>query len=480
MTSNWLKARQTKYTFYVVVYVVVVVAVLAIASFLVNRYNKSYDFTENKRYSLADQSLKILNGLEDDVTISFYDQSSRIGAAKDLLDRYDNASPHVKVDYIDPDKQPQVARAEGVRTFGTIYVKAGVNKEEAKSLTEEEVTNALIRALKGGPRTVCVTQGNGEHGLDEFSRTGYSAAKELLENNNYTTKTFSLIETAEVPSDCTIVLIGGPRFDYLEPAAAALKTFVEQGGRAMLLLGAPVKFGEDNIANNAELLKVLDGWGVTVEENLVFDTNPVGRFFGVGPFVPLVSQYETHDIVRDLREVATAFPMSRTLETKTADGVTVDKLFSSGGNSYATTDLSSQEIDPDGAAEGPFALAAAGKVTISEEGGEEESKEAESGEAEEEEEEVEDEEKEGRFVVVGSSEWLANNYVNLSGNSDLFLNMIAWLSSDEELISIRPKDPEDRRLEMTGSQMEWLFYLTVVLLPICMVAIGINVWWRRR
>ena len=478
MASNWLKTRQTKYTFYVAVYVVVVVGVLAIASFLASRYNQSYDFTENKRYSLADQTLKILGGLEEDVEISFYDQSSRIGAAKDLLDRYDNASPRVKVEYVDPDKQPQVARAEGVRTFGTIYVKAGVNKEEAKSLTEEEVTNAVIRALKGGPRTVCVTQGNGEHGLEEMSRMGYSAAKELLENNNYTTKTFSLVETAAVPSDCTIVIIGGPRFDYLEPAAEAIKTFVEEGGRAMLLLAAPVKFGEDNIANNGELVKVLDGWGVTASENLIFDTNPVGRFFGVGPFVPLVSQYETHDIVRDLREVATAFPMSRTLETKTADNVTVDKLFSSGGNSYATTDLSSQEIDPADAAEGPFALAAAGKVTISEP--EEEEDEAEEGESEDEAEAADDDEREGRFVVVGSSEWLANNYVNLSGNSDLFLNMIAWLSSDEELISIRPKDPEDRRLEMTGSQMEWLFYLTVVLLPICMVALGINVWWRRR
>ncbi|MCP5120288.1 MAG: GldG family protein, partial [bacterium] len=453
MTSSWLKARQTKYTFYVTVYVVVVVAVLSIASFLGSRHNKSIDFTENKRYSLADQTLKILGGLEQDVQITIFDQSSRIAAAKDLLDRYDNASAKVSVEYVDPDKKPQVARAEGVRTYGAVFVKAGVNKEEAKSLTEEEVTNALIRALKGGPRTVCLAQGNGEHGLDDFGRMGYSAAKELLENSNYTTKTFSLIETAEVPSDCTIVMVGGPRFDYLEPHATAIKNFVEQGGRAMVLLGAPVQFGEDNIASNEELTKVFDGWGVKVSENLIFDTNPVGRFFGVGPFVPLVSQYETHDIVRDLREVATAFPMSRTLETSTADNVTVDKLFSSGGNSYATTDLTSQEIDPANAAEGPFALAVAGKVTVS--AGEEPEQTEEEEPAEE--ETSSDDEPEGRFVVVGSSEWLANNYVNLSGNSDMFLNMIAWLGSDEELISIRPKDPEDRRLEMTGSQMRWIF-----------------------
>ncbi|MCP5114242.1 MAG: hypothetical protein GY953_25715, partial [bacterium] len=228
--------------------------------------------------------------------------------------------------------------------------------------------------------------------------------------------------------------------------------------------------------SNEELTKVFDGWGVKVSENLIFDTNPVGRFFGVGPFVPLVSQYETHDIVRDLREVATAFPMSRTLDTSTADNVTADKLFSSGGNSYATTDLTSQEIDPANAAEGPFTLAAAGKVTVSSGEEPEETEEEEPAE----EETSSDDEPEGRFVVVGSSEWLANNYVNLAGNSDLFLNMIAWLGSDEELISIRPKDPEDRRLEMTGSQMRWIFYLTVVLLPICMVALGLNVWWRRR
>ena len=95
--------------------------------------------------------------------------------------------------YVDPDKKPQLAKAAGVRTYGTIYVDSGIRREEAKSLTEEEITGALIRSLKSGERNVCFVSGSGEHGLDDSGRTGYSPAKEALEKNNYKTSTISLL-----------------------------------------------------------------------------------------------------------------------------------------------------------------------------------------------------------------------------------------------------------------------------------------------
>ena len=459
MKFGWLKARQTKYTAYLTVYMLVVLAVLVAINWLANRHNKSYDSTANKRFSLSDQTTKVVRGLQKDARISYYDRTSQFGAARDLLDRYDNLSPRLTVAYVDPDKKPQVAKANGVRTYGTIFVEVNGKKEEAKSLSEEEVTGALIRALKGGQRTACAVSGSGEHGLEDSERTGYSSFKSLLERNNYKTQTISLLEKPEVPKDCTILIVGGPRLDYVEPEVKAIKSYVESGGRALIMLDPPLKLGgKDDVSENAALVKLLEGWGVTMNKDLVLDTSGIGQLFGFGPEMPLVTTYESHPIVREMRGVASALPLARSLEVKSADKVTVDKLFSTSSSSYATSSLSSRaiSINPARDKKGPLTLAAAGTYN--------------TGQAD----------KQGRFVVVGSSSWVSDYIAPFNGNRDLAMNMMNWLSSDEDLISIRPKEPEDRRLTLSRAQMTTVFYSSVVGLPLLVIFAGLGVWWRRR
>ncbi|MGH9658400.1 MAG: GldG family protein, partial [Bryobacteraceae bacterium] len=364
----------------------------------------------------------------------------------------------LSVAYIDPEKKPLVAKAAGIRKMGTIIVDSGLKKEEAKSLSEEEVTGALIRALKTGERNVCFVTGSGEHGLEDSGRSGYQAVKEALEKNNHKTRTISLLEKAEVPADCTVLLIGGPKLDYVDPAVAAVKKYVEDaGGRALILVDPPLKIGRDAPAPNVALLKLVESWGVTVNADLALDTSGIGQLFGFNEVVPLVGSYESHAIVRDMKETATAFPLTRTLDTKSVDKVTVDKLFSTSANSYATTNLASADIklDPAKDKKGPLALAAAGTYKGA---------------------------KEGRFVVVGSSEWISNSIfrVRSVGNMDLFLNIMNWLTSDEDLISIRPKDPEDRRLSLTRAQMMTVRMASIFGFPLAAIGWGLVVWWKRR
>src|SRR5258705_9159463 len=193
MQAEWMKTRQTKYTLYVTVYLLVIVAVLGAANWLANRNNKSIDSTSNKKFSLSDQTVKVVKGLTKDVTITDYDKTSSFTTSRDLLDRYGNLSSKLRVVYVDPDKKPQAAKAAGIRSYGQIIVDSGTKKEEAKSLTEEEVTGALIRSLKSGERNVCFVSGGGEHSLEDAGRSRYSNAKEALEKNNYKTKTVSLL-----------------------------------------------------------------------------------------------------------------------------------------------------------------------------------------------------------------------------------------------------------------------------------------------
>src|SRR5438552_3850851 len=154
MQSEWMKTRQTKYTLYVAIYLVVIVAILGAANWLANRHNKSIDSTSNKKFSLSDQTVKVVKGLTKDVTITDYDKTSAFTTSRDLLDRYSNLSSKLRVVYVDPDKKPQLAKAAGIRSYGQIIVDSGTKKEEAKSLTEEEVTGALIRSMKSGGRAL--------------------------------------------------------------------------------------------------------------------------------------------------------------------------------------------------------------------------------------------------------------------------------------------------------------------------------------
>jgi len=457
MTSQWIKARQTKYAAYAATYVLIVIAGVVIANLLADRYNKSYDSTANKSFSLSEQTAKIVKGLKQDAVITYFNRSTRFRDSKDLLDQYANLSPRVKVKYVDPDKNPELAPAYGVRD-GTAVVQIGPKREEAKSMTEEGITGAFIRNLKNGSRTVCFASGSGEHQLGDSDREGLSQFKDLLAKDNYESKSVDLLSKAEVPTDCTTLVIAGPTKNYEQPEVDAIKKYVENGGRAFFMLDPPLKVGHEEVADNDALANLLGSWGVTVDKNLILDFNPMGQLAGVGPQVALVTSYASQPIVDQLRGTATGFPLSRSLEIKSTDKTSVQKLFDSSAASVATSKLSSPAIDPKDPANkrGPLTLAAAGTYSTGKENSQ------------------------GRFVVVGSSRWAANQFIGFNGNDDLASNAVNWLASDEDLISIRPKQPEDRRITMTTRQFAWVRATSQFALPLVVVVLGVGVWWKRR
>lgn len=455
---NWLRARQTQYLAFATAYVVVVLAVLAVVNVLADRYNKSHDFTANKRYTLSDQTAKVVKDLKQDLTITYFDQTTHFAQAKDLLDRYANLSNKVHVVYVDPDHEPQKARDFNIRDYGTAIVEVGLKKQEAKGITEEGITGALIQDLKGNTRTVCFVEGSGERQIEDTDRNGYSNFRDTLSKDGYSAKAINLLQKAEVPSDCTVIVMGGPVSDYVQPEVDAIKTYVENGGRALFMLDPPLKLGHEPIADNNALLALLESWGVTPDKDLILDLNPIGQLAGVGPQVALVTSYSQQPIVASMSGHATGFPLSRSLEIKNGDKTTVEKLFDSSPTSVATTKLDSPNVNPNDPQnkKGPLTLAAAGTYNTGKENSE------------------------GRFVVIGSSSWPANGFLAFNGNSDFALNAMNWLSSDEDLISIRPKEQEDRRVTLTSAQMNMISIFSQFMLPLAIVFTGISVWWRRR
>jgi ABC-type uncharacterized transport system involved in gliding motility auxiliary subunit len=356
---------------------------------------------------------------------------------------------------VDPDREPRKAQKYNVKSYGTLIVALGDKTEQAKSVKEEDVTASIIRLVKGGAKLVYFLQGHGEKDIASDERLGYSTAKKLLEEGNYQVKTTSLMEQSpKVPADATILVIAGPSKDLLDPEVGAIRDFIKGGGRVLFLVSP---------ATPPKLVALMGEFGADVHNSVVVDTSGIGRLFGTDELMPLVVQYESHPITKDLTNIATLFPFSSAVKDsgKAMPGAEFKLLAKTTDKSWSTNDVKAKQISfhKGQDTQGPIALVGAG--TYKPLGATEDAKE-------------------GRFVVGGSADFLSNAIVGFNGNRDLFLNIINWLSSDEDLISIRPKDPEDRGVNLYTAKMRLVFYLSLVMLPLAVIAGGLSVWWNRR
>jgi ABC-type uncharacterized transport system involved in gliding motility auxiliary subunit len=252
-----------------------------------------------------------------------------------------------------------------------------------------------------------------------------------------------------------VLVVGGPKAAYTAPVVNAIKTYVENGGSALFMLDTPVQIGSQQGAENPELDNLLASWGVTMNKDLALDLSGLGGIFQLGPEVPLIASYDTQAIVREMSRVPTAFPLTRSMDIKSTDKTTVEKLFSTTEDSVAVASASGP-IDPKKGKKGPLTLAAAGTYN--------------------------GKDKKGRFAVYGTSLWAQNSLLpsRSIGNRDLMLNTFNWLTADEDLISIRPKETQDQPLNMTGQKMNLVFWMSVVFFPLAVIGSGMVTWWRRR
>jgi ABC-type uncharacterized transport system involved in gliding motility auxiliary subunit len=436
------------------VYTAIVLAIIVLANWFVDRHNRRWDLTPDQKYSLSPQSVKVIKGLDRDLTIYVFDRERGFRGRQDLLDNYAAASPRVKVRYVDPDRDPSLARKFGIRSYGTIIVSVGDRHYEAQGTTEEGVTNAIVRLLKG-QRTVYFVQGHGERDLESSDRGGYEKIKKEFENENYQVKTLVLLQKLEIPQDCSLLVVAGPRSDYVPQEIEAIQKYVQGGGRALILIDPAVEL--------PNLAKLLADWNVTVRNDLVIDTNPVAQLFGTSPSMPLIIKYGASPIVEPLSRMATLFPLTRSFEISKEfkANVSAVSLCETSGESFGVANFNPKMTEVSFRAgrdiKGPLTVAVSG--TIRTEG---------------------ENKTEGRFVAAGTSAVAANAYLGFQGNRDLVMNMVNWLSADEDLISIRPKPPETQRLNMNAQQMRRVLYFGVIGLPALFVLLGATVWWRRR
>jgi ABC-type uncharacterized transport system involved in gliding motility auxiliary subunit len=447
---RFLTNRTTRYGANAAVMILLVLGVTGLVQALAAQHTWRYDLTENKRFSLSPQTIQVLGALKTDVNAVGFFRSDQPGkrVSEDLFKQYARyGGGRFTWRTVDPDREPALARRYGIESYGTVVLETKTKSEKVLDAEEEKLTNGLVKVTREGKRIVYVIQGHGEHELSNSDRPGFSEAKGALERTNYEVKPLALAREGKIPPDAAVVILPGPRTDLLQPELDALDAYIGRGGKVLVMV---------NPFQNESMRKYLTKYGFTLDNDLVVEANPIGRLFGIGPEVPIVQQYGTHAITRDMRGVSTLFPLTRSISQVTPQpkGMSWDALARTSEQSWGETnrdELQRGVAKPDPAdPKGPLTVAAVATKD------------------------------KARLVVYGTSNLASNQFLNLQGNRDFFLNTVSWLAEEDDQISIRAKDARQTPVFLNANQAQLVFWLPVVVWPGLVLVGGIVAVARRR
>ena len=428
---------------------IVVLAALFGVNVLAGRGGQHVDLSAAQLHTLTPKSRAVLGRLRGDLQATGFagPNDPNRSSLESLLSLYQDASPKVKVRFVDPNSDVAEAQALDVTTAGSLVLQYQGRKPVVLapgSETEQDVTGGILKLELNRQLTVCWASGDGERDPTSTDQTfGYSQAGHAMGGDDFVPRQLVLSEVTGIPSDCDLVAVVGPRQPLSNQGAAALKSYLGSGGR--LLLAADPWHPEVVASLNQVVLPA----GLKFDGSLVADDS-AHTYFG-HPEIPVVLSYGDSPITKDLRNLAGFFPVTTAI---TGPGT---PLASSSGGSYAITDPRTVLAAQPGDKPGPYDL-----MVGYEQG---------SGTAKE------------RIVLVGTS-GLAENLVVpptvASANLELFLSSLDWLAGQDSLISLPAKPQGAVPLALTAAQASLDVVLTLVILPLLIAFGGFAVWWYRR
>jgi ABC-type uncharacterized transport system involved in gliding motility auxiliary subunit len=468
--------RGTRYGLNTAVALTLFLAIVVVVEALAIRHNLRVDLTAGRRHTLSDQSIKLLKSLEKEVhAVAFYrTEEPGKAAAKDLLDQYAHFSSRFRYEMVDPDRHPALAKRYGITTYGTVVVESGGKEERVQGAEEEKITNTFVKLLRQEKRVIYFLTGHGEGDMESAERQGLSQVKQALTQVHYELKPLLLLREKEVPQGAAVLVIAGPQKELFPAELQAIEAYITRGGKLLVLLDPFTASG---------LADLLKRYGILMGQDVIVDR--LSRAVGGDYLLPVVTQYEPHAITKDFT-LASLFPLARTVDAakEAPKGVAVQVLGRTSSDSWAETDKAALEkgeagFDKDKDQPGPVPVGAVATVEVPSEVQSPTSK-VSTEEKSEKREPSTVHPKRARIVAYGTSAFIKNTYLNLSGNRDLFLNSVSWLAEEEELIAIRPREAKFTPLVLTANQARTAFWATLILPPFAMIGVGVAVAIRRR
>ncbi|NLI80623.1 MAG: hypothetical protein GX443_02895 [Deltaproteobacteria bacterium] len=453
--------------------------ILGFIALIAERHPVRIDLTDSGKYTISEQTRNVLKSLEKPVHIKAFCATASPEQTKvqDLMDTYRYVTKMISYEFIDPDRQPEVARQYEVRAYGTIVLEGYGRKQSTQSLDEEGLTNAILKLVRSEQKKIYFLVGHGERSYMDSGKDGYSNVKEAIGKENYSTAELNLLQQSKVPDDAAILVIAGPQKPLMKQEAESLRTYVEQDGKLMILLD-PHRDGG--------LRDFLKSCGIQLSEDVIIDK--LSRVFGGSYLMPVVTNYGQHKIVEGFG-IATFFPEARSVQKakETPKGVETVILASTSENAWGEKNLELLKQGQAGFDEkddlpGPVPVVVLAEIDPREMKGSSEKAKAQPQKdlVKAEEEKKAGQEKRSYVLVVGDSDFISNSNFSLSGNGDFFLNMVNFLAEEETLITIERRDKGGKPLLLSQGQARAMFWVVLVLIPILVLIAGFSVYRARR
>jgi len=466
-----LKTRSVRYGGYATVITLAVVLGLILLNLAVQQFSPQFDLTKNKLFSLSEQTSQVLEKLKSPVTIyALYEPGKEAGQIKEVLDKYVAKSKNIRLEVVDPEKNPGLVskydkEKKGIEK-GSLIIVGDKGFKVVSSMdmydvnyanpqnpqitgfsVEKRITNALLFVSAGTTPVVYEILGHKEKQLFDLSM------KETIERENYSLRPLNLIQT-EIPDDASCLILNGPKTDISQGEAEKLIRYLDKGGR--LLLFADFQAGPAPVLN-----QVLGNYGVQTDFGVVVELN---KNYNTGNPFHAAPDFSDHEIVRPLRDQNTPVILQfvqglRVLDVKRRS-VEVSPLLSTSKQSFLRIDLTNNSGAMSGTDKpGPVLVAAAIRET----------KDSQSG-------------KEARIVVIGCGVMLEplSLFGQVPGNIDLFMNGITWLQDRPETLSVRTKSLITFPMNVDGLQIVIFGLLFVAVIPLALFGAGLVTWLKRR
>ena len=484
-----------------------VVVLLSSAGYFGQRFNRTFDFTEEKINSLALQSEEILESLTEDLTVYIFYKGDKISERgrlvkeelKNSFTLYKQKTAKFKTRFKDAYKNPSLTEKFRLsdlpdKNQEEVFVFAEYQGRQVRitaPFNEQSITSALIKVKKRTVKEIHFLTGHGEKELSDDRPEGLKIFKQGLADSGFAFKEWSFVQNGAPPTDPVVLLIVGPRRPFLPEELSRLKGYLERGGRIFMALDPGEKHG---------LKPFLKEYGIDYQDNfvLIAQNSPFGRI--VTEQALAVSFDTGHSITRRLSTLKNTPAVFNRASVVTAMDGSEDKwdlsrLVRTVNYSFAVPKLTEKvkigslsaftvavEVKPkkeeeEASSSDPHGDSHEGHDSSEEKSGssdkekdtEEKNKKDSSG----------SEEKGFRLVVFGDSDFLTNKNIYNGVNRDLALNAVISLVDEEDLITIRPKQAKGTEISLTGNHRMGLVLLMVIL-PLIFLFLSLWLWYRRR
>ena len=425
-------------------------ALVGLLVYISRDFQQQWDITQNHRNSLSQASQNILKQLTGPISVTSYatpqdpQQGDIRKIIREFITPYQRIKPDLSLTFIDPAEQPQAARAAGIQINGEIVVEYQKRSEHLTTLNEQALTNLLMRLGRGHERTVMYLDGHGERKLDGIANHDLGDFGKQLQSKGFKIGSLNLAIAQDVPVNANLLVIASPQVDIFPGELDKIQRYLDKGGNLLWLIDQEPLHGLQPLAEKL---------GLVLTPGTVVD--PAAQQLKAPPTWAIGAAYGQHPITQNFNLI-TVFPFSRQINQSDGKDWHITPLIDVAQNGWIETGKldGALAFDKTRDTAGPVNIGTAFEKSV--------------------------EDKRQRVVVIGSGAFLSNTYLGNGGNMDLGVNIINWLTGDENMITIQPRVTRDSSLNLGKLPAALISLGFLIVLPLALLASGIIIWWRRR